>query len=54
MSGDHANDVGAARGAGVKCIFAAWGYGPAAMAECADAVARDFSEMAAIARRLLE
>jgi phosphoglycolate phosphatase len=53
MAGDHANDVVAARGAGVPCIFAAWGYGPAAMAEGAVAVARDFTELAAIARRLL-
>ena len=52
MVGDHANDVAAARGAGVKCIFAAWGYGPTAMAEGAAAVARDVGEMAAIARRL--
>lgn len=27
MIGDHANDVLAARGAGVRSIFAAWGYG---------------------------
>ncbi len=40
MAGDHANDVAAARGAGVPCIFAAWGYGPLAMAEGADAVAQ--------------
>ena len=53
MAGDHANDVAAAHGAGVKCIFAAWGYGPPAMAEGAEAVARDFPEMAAIARRIL-
>ena len=53
MAGDHANDVAAARGAGLPCIFAAWGYGPAAMAEGAVAVARDFPELAAIARRLL-
>jgi phosphoglycolate phosphatase len=53
MAGDHANDVAAARGAGLPCIFAAWGYGPAAMAEGAAAVARDFPELAAIARRLL-
>ena len=52
MAGDHANDVAAARGAGVPCIFAAWGYGPPAMAEGADAVAQDFGELAAIARRL--
>jgi phosphoglycolate phosphatase len=53
MTGDHANDVAAARGAGVPCVFAAWGYGPLAMAEGAAAVAHDFPEMAGIARRLL-
>ena len=51
--GDHANDVAAARGAGVPCIFAAWGYGPAAMGEGSADVAEDFSQLAAIARRLL-
>ena len=53
MAGDHANDVAAARGAGVPCIFAGWGYGPPAMAEGAVAVAQDFAEMVTIARRLL-
>ena len=53
MAGDHANDVAAAGGAGMPCIFAAWGYGPLVMAEGAAAVAQDFPEMAAIARRLL-
>ena len=53
MVGDHANDVAAARGAGLPCIFAAWGYGPPAMAAGAVAIAQDFAEMAAIARRLL-
>lgn len=33
MVGDHRNDVMAAAGAGVPCIFAAWGYGPVAMAD---------------------
>jgi phosphoglycolate phosphatase len=28
MIGDHANDMLAARGAGVRAIFAGWGYGP--------------------------
>ncbi len=28
MIGDHRNDVQAAAGAGVPCIFAGWGYGP--------------------------
>lgn len=27
MIGDHANDIAAARGAGVPSVFAAWGYG---------------------------
>jgi len=53
MAGDHANDIVAARGAGLPCIFAAWGYGPPTMAEGAVAVARDIIEMAAIANRLL-
>ena len=53
MAGDHANDVAAAHGAGLPCIFAAWGYGPPAMAAGADAVANSFTEMAVIARRLL-
>ena len=54
MAGDHANDVVASRGAGLPCIFAAWGYGPLAMAEGSVGVARDMAEMAAIARRLLQ
>ena len=54
MAGDHANDVAAARGAGVPCVFAAWGYGPPAMAEGAVAVAQDFAELVTIARRLLK
>ena len=33
MVGDHRNDVRAAAGAGVPCIFAGWGYGPLVMAE---------------------
>ncbi|MGG5809219.1 phosphoglycolate phosphatase [Falsiroseomonas sp. CW058] len=32
MIGDHRNDVNAARGAGIPCIFAGWGYGPREMA----------------------
>ena len=50
MAGDHANDVAAARGAGVPCIFAAWGYGPLAMAEGAVAIARDFGELVRMVR----
>lgn len=33
MIGDHRNDVLAARGAGLPCVFALWGYGGVAMAE---------------------
>ena len=33
MIGDHRNDVAAARGAGIPCIFVGWGYGPLTMAE---------------------
>jgi phosphoglycolate phosphatase len=54
MAGDHANDVAAARGASLPCIFAAWGYGPASMAAGAVAVAHDFAELAALARRVLD
>jgi len=53
MLGDHAHDVAAARGAGLPCIFAAWGYGPPAMAVGAAATAETFSEVAEVAARLL-
>ncbi len=53
MGGDHANDVAAASGAGIPCIFAAWGYGLPQMADGAAAVAQDFTEMVTLARRLL-
>ena len=52
MVGDHHNDIRAARGAGLPCIFAAWGYGTPDMAEGA-AVAERFADVPAIARRLL-
>ncbi len=52
MTGDHHNDVAAAAGAGVPCIFAAWGYGPAAMGADAAATAEDFGEMVRLAGRL--
>lgn len=53
MAGDHRNDVLAARGAGVPCIFAAWGYGSAAMADGAAGVAQGFAELGRMARALL-
>ena len=51
--GDHRNDVAAARGAGLPCIFAAWGYGGPEMAEGAAAVAHDFAEVQVSAETLL-
>jgi phosphoglycolate phosphatase len=53
MVGDHRNDVVAASGAGVPCVFAGWGYGAIEMAEGTVAVARDIEEIAEIANRLL-
>ena len=32
MIGDHHNDVAAAAGLGLPCVFALWGYGPRSMA----------------------
>jgi phosphoglycolate phosphatase len=51
--GDHSNDVMAARGAGMAAIFAGWGYGPAAMAEGAAAIATTITDVPMIASRLL-
>jgi phosphoglycolate phosphatase len=54
MIGDHRNDVLAAAGAGVPCIFAGWGYGPVAMADGAPVAAspRDLPGMiVALGRR---
>jgi phosphoglycolate phosphatase len=53
MAGDHRNDVLAAHGAGLPCIFAAWGYGTAEMAAEADAVAARFADLPEAAARLL-
>jgi len=53
MAGDHANDVAAARGAGLPVIFAAWGYGHPEMATGADAVAHEFTELPDIAADLV-
>ena len=53
MVGDHANDVAAARGAGVKSVFVTWGYGPLAMAEGAGAVVATPAELLDALRRLL-
>jgi phosphoglycolate phosphatase len=53
MVGDHSNDVKAAIGAGITCIFAGWGYGAPAMAEGSAAVAQQFSDLPGLAERLL-
>jgi phosphoglycolate phosphatase len=53
MLGDHANDVQAARAAGMPAIFAGWGYGPPAMAEGAAAVAARIADVPALATKLL-
>jgi phosphoglycolate phosphatase len=53
MVGDHANDVAAAQGAGVPCVFAGWGYGRAAMADGAIAVAAAFAELPGLCEGLV-
>jgi phosphoglycolate phosphatase len=52
MVGDNAHDITAAHGAGIKCIFANWGYGTPAMGGAADAVANTITEVPAIAASL--
>jgi len=53
MVGDHANDVLAAAGCAVPCVFAAWGYGPVAMADGAAAIAGSMADLPAICERLV-
>ena len=53
MVGDHRNDVQAAAGAGLPCIFAGWGYGPAAMSAGATATAASFADLPALAERIV-
>jgi phosphoglycolate phosphatase len=53
MLGDHHNDVAAAAGAGMRCIFAAWGYGGLEQGAGAAAVAHTIAEAADAASRLL-
>ncbi len=52
MVGNHVNDISAATAAGMPCIFAAWGYGPPAMAAGAQAVARGFLDVPSLAAGL--
>jgi len=53
MVGDHRNDVLAATGAGLPCIFALWGYGPADMGAGAAATAARFADVPRVAAGLL-
>ncbi len=53
MVGDNINDVLAANGAGVPCVFADWGYGPESMGKDAAAIAERFSDLPLIAKALL-
>jgi len=53
MIGDHRNDVAAATGAGLPCVFAAWGYGTPAMAVGAAATAALPADVPALLTRLL-
>jgi phosphoglycolate phosphatase len=52
LAGDHRNDVTAAAGAGIPCIFAAWGYGAPPIAKDAAVVASRFTEVPDLAERL--
>jgi phosphoglycolate phosphatase len=52
MLGDHANDVRAAAGAGIPCLFAGWGYGAPGMADGAVARVESFGTLPAVAERL--
>jgi phosphoglycolate phosphatase len=53
MVGDHHNDVAAAAGAGLPCIFAAWGYGARSMADGAACVAERFTDLPKMAEGLV-
>jgi phosphoglycolate phosphatase len=51
--GDHHNDVDAATGAGIPCIFAAWGYGHPEDGARAAARAASFADVPALAAGFL-
>jgi phosphoglycolate phosphatase len=53
MVGDHRNDVQAASGCAMPCIFAGWGYGPPEMSTAAAAVAATPADLPPLASRLL-
>lgn len=45
MIGDHQNDIRAARGAGVRSVFAAWGYGDGSGADLSAASPAELPEL---------
>jgi phosphoglycolate phosphatase len=51
MIGDHHNDVAAARGCALPCVWAAWGYSPKDPG--ADVTAENFAALPALLERLL-
>ena len=53
LVGDHANDVAAAVGAHVPCIFASWGFGLPAMSEGCAALAETIEQVPGLAATLL-
>jgi phosphoglycolate phosphatase len=53
MVGDHRNDIVAAAGLGMPAIYCTWGYGNPSMAKGAAAVAERFSDLPALAARLV-
>lgn len=53
MAGDHANDVAAAHGAGVRAVFVTWGYGPVAMGAGAEAVVDNLPALRQAIERLV-
>jgi phosphoglycolate phosphatase len=53
MVGDHTNDVLAAVGAKVPCIFAGWGYGTPEMAQGSAVTAARFADLPELAGKLL-
>lgn len=52
MVGDHRNDILAATGAGLPCIFAAWGYSPLAHATDAAAIAHRAQDVLPLAEAM--
>ena len=53
MIGDHRNDMLAARGLGLPAVFVRWGYGRAAMAEGAAALADAPENLPDVLERLM-